>query len=53
MDSSDRLITSILGNHSDKPADIEEISRNLIYDIHILVIRAVNISGLLEVPESD
>jgi thiamine monophosphate kinase len=42
MDSSDGLVTNILGNHSDIRADIEEISRNLIYDIHIF--RAVNIS---------
>jgi len=40
MDSSDRSITNILGDHS----DIEEISRNLIYDIHLF--RAVNISEL-------
>jgi hypothetical protein len=35
MDSSDGLVTNILGNLSDIRADIEEISRNLIYDIYI------------------
>jgi thiamine monophosphate kinase len=49
MDSSDGLVTNILGNNSDIRADIEEISRILIYDIHIF--RAVNISDLWEVPE--
>ena len=44
MDSSDGLVTNILGNNSDIRADIEEISRILIYDIHIF--RAVNISDL-------
>ena len=44
MDSSDRSIINILGDHSDIRADIEEISRNLIYDIHLF--RAVNISEL-------
>ena len=44
MDSSAGSIINILGNHSDIRADIEEISRNLIYDIHVF--RAVNISEL-------
>ena len=44
MDSSDGLVTNILRNNSDIRADIEEISRILIYDIHIF--RAVNISDL-------
>jgi hypothetical protein len=35
MDSSGGLVTNIIGNNSDTRADIEEISRNLIYDIHI------------------
>jgi hypothetical protein len=38
------------GNHSDIRADIEEISRSLIYDIHIF--RAVNTSDLWEIPET-
>ena len=44
MDSTDGSVTNILGNHNDIRADIEEISRNLIYDIHMF--RAVNISDL-------
>ena len=31
MDSSDGLVTNIIGNNSDTRADIAEISRNLIY----------------------
>ena len=44
IDSSDGSIMNILGNHSNIQADIEEMSRNLIYDIHLY--RAVNISEL-------
>ena len=41
MDSSKTRVSDILGDHSDIIADIEEISRNLIFDIHNN--RAVNI----------
>jgi hypothetical protein len=41
MDSSKTRVGDILGDHSDIIADIEEISRNLIFDIHNN--RAVNI----------
>jgi hypothetical protein len=41
MDSSKTRVSDILGDHSDITADIEEISRNLIFDIHNN--RAVNI----------
>ena len=40
MDSSDYRVTAIIGEHKDIVCDIEEISRNLIYDIH--TVRAVN-----------
>jgi hypothetical protein len=41
MDSSKTRVSDILGDHSDIIADIEEISHNLIFDIHNN--RAVNI----------
>ncbi len=41
MDSSKTRVSDILGDHSDIVADIKEISRNLIFDIHNN--RAVNI----------
>ena len=44
MDSSDRSIINILGDHGDIRAYIEEIGRNLVYDIHLF--RAVKISEL-------
>ena len=34
MDSSKTRVSDILGDHSDIIADIEEINRNLIFDIH-------------------
>jgi hypothetical protein len=34
MDSFKTRVSDILGDHSDIIADIEEISRNLIFDIH-------------------
>ena len=34
MDSSKTRVSDILGDHSDIIADIEEISHNLIFDIH-------------------
>lgn len=40
MDSSDRSVTAVIGEHQDIVRDIEEISRNIIHDIHR--IRAVN-----------
>jgi hypothetical protein len=40
-DSSKTRVSDILGDHSDIIADIEEISHNLIFDIHNN--RAVNI----------
>ena len=41
MDSSKTRVSDILSDHSDIIADIEEISRNLIFDIHNN--RAVNL----------
>ena len=41
MDSSNNRFSDILGDHSDIIADIEEISRNFIFDINNN--RAVNI----------
>jgi hypothetical protein len=42
MDSSKTRVSDILGNHSDIIADIEEISRNLIFDIHYFAFAPVN-----------